>query len=178
MKLTETYNVTIESPFSNQMIYVSGAGRALSTAGPALLSAAETLAQIYHHVCAVNGTQPERVLLEHAGQGDAGAGEGRGAEAEALALAAGELEGLRAAAGVARSADTLLDQLTHLRTALDTALDSRNRHQPGTCHTHTLHNTSYYNLIISFNVEPYLSYIFPKFYNLILPSSPTYRYPK
>ncbi|XP_022819301.1 protein bicaudal D [Spodoptera litura] len=107
-----------------------GAGRALSTAGPALLSAAETLAQIYHHVCAVNGTQPERVLLEHAGQGDAGAGEGRGAEAEALALAAGELEGLRAAAGVARSADTLLDQLTHLRTALDTALDSRNRHQP------------------------------------------------
>ncbi|CAH0695735.1 unnamed protein product [Spodoptera exigua] len=107
-----------------------GAGRALSTAGPALLSAAETLAQIYHHVCAVNGTQPERVLLEHAGQSDAGAGEGRGAEAEALALAAGELEGLRAAAGVARSADTLLDQLTHLRTALDTALDSRNRHQP------------------------------------------------
>ncbi|XP_035435757.2 protein bicaudal D isoform X3 [Spodoptera frugiperda] len=113
-----------------------GAGRALSTAGPALLSAAETLAQIYHHVCAVNGTQPERVLLEHAGQGDAGAGEGRGAEAEALALAAGELEGLRAAAGVARSADTLLDQLTHLRTALDTALDSRNRHQPGILNDH------------------------------------------
>ncbi|KAH9633224.1 hypothetical protein HF086_017779 [Spodoptera exigua] len=113
-----------------------GAGRALSTAGPALLSAAETLAQIYHHVCAVNGTQPERVLLEHAGQSDAGAGEGRGAEAEALALAAGELEGLRAAAGVARSADTLLDQLTHLRTALDTALDSRNRHQPGVLNDH------------------------------------------
>lgn len=52
-------------------------------------------------------------------------------EDEALALAAGELEGLRAAGGVARSADTLLDQLTHLRAALDTALDSRNRHQPG-----------------------------------------------
>ncbi|XP_026741104.1 protein bicaudal D isoform X3 [Trichoplusia ni] len=108
-----------------------GAGRALSTAAPALLSAAETLAQIYHHVCAVNGTQPERVLLEHAGQNDVSGAEGRGAEAEALALAAGELEGLRAAAGVARSADTLLDQLTHLRAALDTALDSRHRHQPG-----------------------------------------------
>ncbi|KAJ8717114.1 hypothetical protein PYW08_005513 [Mythimna loreyi] len=107
-----------------------GAGRALATAGPALLSAAETLAQIYHHVCAVNGTQPERVLLEHAGQNDVTGAEGRGAEAEALALAAGELEGLRAAGGVARSADTLLDQLTHLRRALDTALDSRNRHQP------------------------------------------------
>ncbi|XP_026741095.1 protein bicaudal D isoform X2 [Trichoplusia ni] len=107
-----------------------GAGRALSTAAPALLSAAETLAQIYHHVCAVNGTQPERVLLEHAGQNDVSGAEGRGAEAEALALAAGELEGLRAAAGVARSADTLLDQLTHLRAALDTALDSRHRHQP------------------------------------------------
>lgn len=64
--------------------------------------------------------------------------EGRGAEAEALALAAGELEGLRAAAGVARSADTLLDQLTHLRAALDTALDSRHRHQPGTYAHHTL----------------------------------------
>lgn len=46
----------------------TGAGRALATAAPALTSAAETLAQIYHHVCAVNGTQPERLLLEHAGQ--------------------------------------------------------------------------------------------------------------
>ncbi|XP_028163282.1 protein bicaudal D [Ostrinia furnacalis] len=107
-----------------------GAGRALSTAAPALASAAETLAQIYHHVCAVNGTQPERLLLEHAGHADVGGSEGRSVEDEALALAAGELEGLRAAGLVARSADTLLDQLTHLRAALDTALDSRNRHQP------------------------------------------------
>ncbi|XP_030030223.1 protein bicaudal D isoform X2 [Manduca sexta] len=106
----------------------SGAGRALSTAAPALLSAAETLAQIYHHVCAVNGTQPERLLLEHAGQNDSG--EAGSAEAAALALAAGELEGLRGARQVARSADALLDQLTHLRAALDTALDSRHRHQP------------------------------------------------
>ncbi|XP_049876582.1 protein bicaudal D isoform X2 [Pectinophora gossypiella] len=106
-----------------------GAGRALSSAAPALASAAEALAQIYHHVCAVNGTQPERLLLEHAGQPHA-ASEDRTVEDEALALAAGELEGLRAAGGVARSADTLLDQLTHLRAALDTALDSRNRHQP------------------------------------------------
>ncbi|KAJ2948604.1 hypothetical protein O0L34_g7859 [Tuta absoluta] len=107
-----------------------GAGRALSTAAPALASAADTLAQIYHHVCAVNGTQPERLLLEHAGQPHVGGGEDRTVEDEALALAAGELEGLRAAGLVARSADTLLDQLTHLRAALDTALDSRNRHQP------------------------------------------------
>ncbi|KAL0870011.1 hypothetical protein ABMA27_006190 [Loxostege sticticalis] len=110
-----------------------GAGRALSTAAPALASAAETLAQIYHHVCAVNGTQPERLLLEHAGHADGTSPvctEGRSVEDEALALAAGELEGLRAAGHVARSADTLLDQLTHLRVALDTALDSRNRHQP------------------------------------------------
>ncbi|XP_050352594.1 protein bicaudal D isoform X1 [Nymphalis io] len=107
-----------------------GAGRALSSAAPALASAAETLAALYHHVCAVNGTQPERVLLEHAGQTDGAGGEGRGIDDEALALAAGELEGLRAAGLVARSADTLLDQLTHLRAALDTALDSRHRHQP------------------------------------------------
>ncbi|XP_072942574.1 protein bicaudal D [Epargyreus clarus] len=104
-----------------------GAGRALSAAAPALTSAAETLAQLYHHVCAVNGTQPERLLLEHAGQADGPGSDGRSVEEEALALAAGELEGLRAAAGVARSADTLLDQLTHLRAALDTALDSRLR---------------------------------------------------
>ncbi|XP_068620209.1 protein bicaudal D [Battus philenor] len=107
-----------------------GAGRALASAAPALSSAAETLAQLYHHVCAVNGTQPERLLLEHAGHQDVGGAEGRSVEEEALALAAGELEGLRAAGVVARSADTLLDQLTHLRAALDTALDSRLRHQP------------------------------------------------
>ncbi|XP_034835412.1 protein bicaudal D isoform X1 [Maniola hyperantus] len=107
-----------------------GAGRALSSAAPALVSAAETLAGVYHHVCAVNGTQPERLLLEHAGQTDGPGGEGRGVDEEALALAAGELEGLRAAGQVARYADTLLDQLTHLRAALDTALDSRHRHQP------------------------------------------------
>ncbi|XP_045452564.1 protein bicaudal D [Melitaea cinxia] len=105
-----------------------GAGRALSSAAPALAQAAETLAALYHHVCAVNGTQPERVLLEHAGAAE-GAG-GVRMEDDALALAAGELEGLRAAGLVARSADTLLDQLTHLRAALDTALDSRHRHQP------------------------------------------------
>ncbi|CAH0401199.1 unnamed protein product [Chilo suppressalis] len=108
-----------------------GAGRALSSAAPALTSAAETLAQIYHHVCAINGTQPERLLLEHAGHADGTGAEGRGVvEEEALALAAGELEGLRAAGVVARAADTLLDQLTHLRHALDTALDSRHRHHP------------------------------------------------
>ncbi|XP_032520014.1 protein bicaudal D isoform X2 [Danaus plexippus] len=106
-----------------------GAGRALSSAAPALASAADTLAQLYHHVCAVNGTQPERLLLEHAGQNDVTDGSGR-VDEEALALAAGELEGLRAAGLVARHADTLLDQLTHLRAALDTALDSRHRHQP------------------------------------------------
>ncbi|XP_013162895.1 PREDICTED: myosin-7B isoform X2 [Papilio xuthus] len=107
-----------------------GAGRALASAAPALTSAAETLAQLYHHVCAVNGTQPERLLLEHAGHQDGAGAEGRSVEEEALALAAGELEGLRAAGVVARCADTLLDQLTHLRAALDTALDSRLRHQP------------------------------------------------
>ncbi|XP_013137314.1 PREDICTED: myosin-7B isoform X1 [Papilio polytes] len=107
-----------------------GAGRALASAAPALTSAAETLAQLYHHVCAVNGTQPERLLLEHAGHQDGVGAEGRSVEEEALALAAGEVEGLRAAGVVARCADTLLDQLTHLRAALDTALDSRLRHQP------------------------------------------------
>ncbi|XP_050674719.1 protein bicaudal D isoform X2 [Leptidea sinapis] len=106
-----------------------GAGRALSAAAPALSSAADGLAQLYHHVCAVNGTQPERLLLEHAHNTDGANSEGR-VDDEALALAAGELEGLRAAGSVARYADTLLDQLTHLRAALDTALDSRHRHQP------------------------------------------------
>ncbi|XP_063540607.1 protein bicaudal D [Cydia strobilella] len=112
-----------------------GAGRALSSAAPALTSAAEALAQMYHHVCAVNGTQPERLLLEHAatdGVGRDGRGLGLGLDVEveesALALAAGELEGLRAAGAVARAADTLLDQLTHLRAALDAALDSRRHH--------------------------------------------------
>ncbi|XP_063366649.1 protein bicaudal D [Cydia amplana] len=108
-----------------------GAGRALSSAAPALTSAAEALAQMYHHVCAVNGTQPERLLLEHAAtDGVGGDGRGLGVETEesALALAAGELEGLRAAGAVARAADTLLDQLTHLRAALDAALDSRRHH--------------------------------------------------
>lgn len=103
-----------------------GAGRALSTAAPALQSAAESLAQIYHHVCAVNGTQPERLLLEHADGREAKSGVTE-AEAEALSLAEGPLEGLRAAGSVARAADTLLDQLDHLRAALDTALGARSR---------------------------------------------------
>lgn len=41
-----------------------GAGRALSAAAPALQQAADGLAALYHHVCAVNGTTPERLLLE------------------------------------------------------------------------------------------------------------------
>ena len=66
--ILEAYSMA--NHYNNKRVVLAGAGRALSSAAPALASAAETLAALYHHVCAVNGTQPERVLLDHAGQTD------------------------------------------------------------------------------------------------------------
>jgi len=41
------------------------AGASLDTALASLLTVSDELAQLYHHVCAVNGETPNRVLLAH-----------------------------------------------------------------------------------------------------------------
>jgi protein bicaudal D len=41
------------------------AGSSLDTAQNDLLTISDELAQLYHHVCTVNGETPSRVLLDH-----------------------------------------------------------------------------------------------------------------
>lgn len=41
------------------------ASTSLDTAQNDLLSVTEELAQLYHHVCTVNGETPSRVILDH-----------------------------------------------------------------------------------------------------------------
>ncbi|XP_077298357.1 microtubule-associated protein Bicaudal D [Arctopsyche grandis] len=92
-----------------------------------LAAATDQLASLYHHVCTVNGEEPNRVLLHH---------EKNTQEAEQLEGEnkvdgeAGDLltegEGVSEAAETAKHIDTLLDQIDHLRAAVDKTIDLGN----------------------------------------------------
>ena len=72
-----------------------------------LLAASEEIAQLYHHVCTVNGETPSRVLLDHEKHGDS--------ESEpSVELMEGRLaamESLKDITGLSRIVETLLDQV-------------------------------------------------------------------
>jgi len=101
---------------------VGEASGSLEAAQGDLVTVTEELAQLYHHVCTVNGETPTRVLLDHEkhtqpkGESDK--------EAQMLRVrlksdvAAKELESLQDAASMARHVETVLDQVKHLRTAV------------------------------------------------------------
>lgn len=117
------------------------AGSSLDTAQNDLLTISDELAQLYHHVCTVNGETPSRVLLDHEKHG----GMTPSGDTESCAVidkdgyamskiellrsrlktdvSLKDLESLNDAAGMARHVETILDQIKYLRTAVENTIE-------------------------------------------------------
>ncbi|PSN58008.1 Protein bicaudal D [Blattella germanica] len=103
------------------------AGSSLDTAQNDLLTISDELAQLYHHVCTVNGETPSRVLLDHEKHG--GMTPTLSSYMELLRsrlktdISLKDLESLNDAAGMAKHVETILDQIKHLRTAVENTIE-------------------------------------------------------
>ncbi|XP_046388436.1 protein bicaudal D [Ischnura elegans] len=141
----------IEQSLGELAVFASEAGASLDAAMSDLTAASDELAQLYHHVCAVNGDTPSRVLLDHqkpsspvqdgvesnqgakGDQADVGkdvvSSSGIGDKLARLQgrlpsqVAPRELESLGEAAMMAKFAETLVDQMRHLRAAVEKTID-------------------------------------------------------
>lgn len=112
----------------------------------------EELAQLYHHVCTVNGETPSRVLLDHSKQGHAtdkvkgsakppmkSAGDEEGQKPSSPTLAASRLEALKSKlrtdvplsdfvdnsdpVAVRETVDTIVDQIRHLKKSVEHTIE-------------------------------------------------------
>lgn len=109
------------------------ASSSLDAAQNDLNTVSDELAQLYHHVCTVNGETPSRVLLDHEKHIKPGEENAPGKESMARMeilrarlksdISAKELESLQDAAAMAKHVETVLDQIKHLRTAVNHTID-------------------------------------------------------
>ncbi|XP_075215937.1 microtubule-associated protein Bicaudal D [Lycorma delicatula] len=112
------------------------ASSSLDAAQNDLNTVSDELAQLYHHVCTVNGETPSRVLLDHEKHSKPGEENASGKESMARMeilrarlksdISAKELESLQDAAAMAKHVETVLDQIKHLRTAVNHTIDRAN----------------------------------------------------
>lgn len=95
------------------------ASELMSSTQTNLLAASEEVAQLYHHVCTVNGETPSRVLLDHEKHGDTDS-------EPSVELIEGRLtamESLKDISGLSRNVETLLDQIKYLRHAVSNTIE-------------------------------------------------------
>ncbi|XP_054278386.1 protein bicaudal D [Macrosteles quadrilineatus] len=104
----------------------------LATAQNDLLTVSEELAKLYHHVCTVNGETPTRVLLDHQKHTDPSESRLK------TDMDSKELESLQDAATIKAHVETLLDQIWHLRSAVNHTLERAKA--GGTSNTEAGHN--------------------------------------
>ncbi|GLH13771.1 Protein bicaudal D [Gryllus bimaculatus] len=117
------------------------ASNSLDTAQNDLQTISDELAQLYHHVCTVNGETPSRVLLDHEKHGgmtpsgdkeicpEIGKEEFTLSKIELLRsrlktdIPLKDLESLNDAAAMAKTVETILDQIKHLRAAVENTIE-------------------------------------------------------
>lgn len=100
------------------------ASELLSSTQNNLLAASDEVAQLYHHVCTVNGETPSRVLLDHEKHGESDS-------EPSVELMEGRLsavESLKDISILSRNVETLLDQIKYLRSAVSNTIElSKNK---------------------------------------------------
>lgn len=84
-----------------------------------LLSASEEVAQLYHHVCTVNGETPSRVLLDHEKHGE----NDSEPSVELMEGRLAAMESLKDITGLSHNVETLLDQIKYLREAVSNLIE-------------------------------------------------------
>lgn len=128
----EHKNSQLESDIEILSKIASEAGGSLDSAQNDLQNISEELAQLYHHVCTVNGETPSRVVLDHEKivpskqpeNEDTEGGENDGKiewfkTISKTDLPIKDLEGLSKAKEISRHIETAMDQIKHLRSAVE-----------------------------------------------------------
>ncbi|KAI5709387.1 hypothetical protein M8J76_016864 [Diaphorina citri] len=121
------------------------ASESLGTAQIDLATVSDELAQLYHHLCTVNGVIPSRVLLEHEKSDDLTSSTDTSLDThlvvnkiELLAaklksdLPIKELESLSDVSSIAKFISTIQDQIGHLKEAVQLTIDSAKTKTSGT----------------------------------------------
>lgn len=96
-----------------------------------LAAVSEDLAQLYHHVCTVNGQTPNRIVLEHEKSNDVNVRRDNVqlSKLEMLRnnltndIVLNDLEGLNDTSVIAKHSSTIVDQIKHLRTAIECTIE-------------------------------------------------------
>lgn len=111
------------------------ASNSLETAQNDLLTVSDELAQLYHHVCTVNGEVPSRVILEHEKHSEPDervVSDKSKTEISKIGLLRArlkvgipvkDLESLSDASSISKHVETIMDQIKHLQNAISTTIE-------------------------------------------------------
>ncbi|XP_060521177.1 protein bicaudal D [Cylas formicarius] len=138
---TEQKSMDVQSDLTLLKQFASEAGASLDETQNNLQVVTEELAQLYHHVCTVNGETPTRVILDHEKEGMTPMSEtvptiGDMTKLDLLRsrlkndIPLNDLESLNDTAVVARTVCTIVDQIKHLRNSIENTIElskSRNK---------------------------------------------------
>ncbi|XP_046753337.1 protein bicaudal D isoform X3 [Diprion similis] len=122
---TEHKSLELQSDISILSELAADAGSSLDSAQNDLQTISDELAQLYHHVCTVNGETPSRVLLDH----EKIVPEKENAKIELLRarlktdVKIRDLESLSEAKEIGKHIETVGDQIKHLKNAVEHTIE-------------------------------------------------------
>lgn len=114
---TEQKILQLQGEIKNFTNVTSDANGCLEQAHNDLTNVSDELAQLYHHVCTVNGETPTRVLLDHEKHVNSESDGGQNDKKEKSS------EALPDAAAVTRNVETISDQVKHLKIAVNHTIE-------------------------------------------------------
>ncbi|KAG5891425.1 hypothetical protein JTB14_031491 [Gonioctena quinquepunctata] len=131
---TEQRSMDLDGDLKLLREFASEAGASLDETQNNVQTVSEELAQLYHHVCTVNGQTPTRVVLDHEKEGMTPMTEtappiGEMSKIELLRsrlksdIPLHDLETLNDTAVLARNVSTIVDQIKHLRNAIESTIE-------------------------------------------------------
>lgn len=125
---TEHRNYQLESDIEILSKLASEGGGCLDAAQNDLQNISDELAQLYHHVCAVNGETPSRVILDHEKIIPEKEDDDNGKiewfrTLSKTHLPIKDLESLCKAKEISKHIETAMDQIKHLRNAVEHTID-------------------------------------------------------
>ncbi|XP_011156616.1 protein bicaudal D isoform X1 [Solenopsis invicta] len=126
---TEQRSMQLESDVSTLSKLTAEAGGFLDSAQNDLQNLSDELAQLYHHVCTVNGETPSRVVLDHEKSEIVPEKEEENGKMDwcrtlfKTDIKIKDLESLSKAKEIAKHIETAMDQIKHLRNAVEHTIE-------------------------------------------------------
>ncbi|XP_071566360.1 protein bicaudal D isoform X3 [Temnothorax nylanderi] len=126
---TEQRSMQLESDVSTLSKLTAEAGGFLDSAQNDLQNLSDELAQLYHHVCTVNGETPSRVVLDHEKSEIVPEKEEENGKMDwcrtlfKTDIKIKDLESLSKAKEIAKHIETAMDQIKHLRSSVEHTIE-------------------------------------------------------